>query len=68
MANNKFNYPIDNDRIYTLSYDGYEYKISGREIHQMFYREAYLEQVLTRKPERARLLEEIVPGMSDSNE
>lgn len=45
MTSSKFNYVIFPDRIYTLNYDGIQYKVSGEEIMAAFYREANLEQI-----------------------
>jgi hypothetical protein len=46
MANDKFNYPIFPDRIYTLTYPDFVYKISGEDIMNHFRRGAYLEKML----------------------
>lgn len=47
MANDKFNYPIFPDRIYTLTYDTFTYKISGEDIIANFRRGAWLEHILS---------------------
>ena len=48
--NDKFNYPIFPDRIYTLSYvfegQKVDIKISGEEILAYFHRQAYLDYVI----------------------
>lgn len=44
--NNKFNFPIFPDRLYTLTYDGYDYKVSGEAIIQAFRRDAFLEKFI----------------------
>lgn len=44
--NNKFNYPIFEDRVYTLNYDGYLYKVTGEEILAMFRRSAFLDKFI----------------------
>jgi hypothetical protein len=46
MTNDKFNYPIFPDRIYSLTYPDFVYKISGEDIMSYFRRGAYLEKML----------------------
>lgn len=46
MSKNKFNYPIFPDRIYTLTYEDFTYKVSGEEIMAYFRRSASLERDL----------------------
>lgn len=44
MSNGNFNYPIFPDRIYTLTYEGFVYKVSGEDIANYFKHDAYLAQ------------------------
>lgn len=44
--NNKFNFPIFPDRLYTLTYEDGDYKVSGEQIIAAFRREAMLEKLL----------------------
>ena len=46
MSSDKFNYPIFPDRIYTLTYENFTYKVSGEEIMAYFRRSANLERDL----------------------
>lgn len=51
MANDKFNYPIFPDRIYTLTYEDFTYKITGEDIIAAFRRGAWLEHILSEPEE-----------------
>lgn len=42
----KFRYPIFPDRTYTISYEDFDYEITGEEIIASFRRGAYLEKVI----------------------
>ena len=68
----KFRYPIFVDRTYTISYEDFDYEITGEEIVAMFRRGAYLEHMLTdldmKSLDTQDHSEETVPGMSDSSE
>lgn len=44
--NNNFNYPIFPDRTYTLTYEGYTYKVTGEHILAMFHREAAMDRFI----------------------
>ena len=63
----KFRYPIFPDRTYTISYEDFDYEITGEEIIASFRRGAYLEKIIqdiqTEVPG-----EGTAPGMSDSSE
>lgn len=63
----KFRYPIFPDRTYTISYEDFDYEITGEEIIASFRRGAYLEKIIqdiqTGVPD-----EGTVPDIRDSSE
>ena len=43
---NKFKYPIDSAKVYTLQYEDFSTEVSGEEILAAFRRGAYLDKIL----------------------
>ncbi len=68
----KFRYPILPDRTYTISYEDFDYEITGEEIIASFRRGAYLEEMFKdldmKNLDTQDHSEETAPGTSDSSE
>lgn len=69
---NKFRYPIFPDRTYTISYEDFDYEITGEDIITYFRRGAYLEHMFIdldmKSLDTQDRSEETAPGTSDSSE
>lgn len=63
----KFRFPIFPDRTYTISYEDFDYEITGEEIIASFRRGAYLEKIL-KDLETEPLGEETAPDMHGNSE
>lgn len=63
----KFRYPIFPDRTYTITYEDFDYEITGEEIIAYFRRGAYLEHNL-RDLDMLGHSEGTAPDMNDSSE
>jgi hypothetical protein len=68
----KFRYPIFPDRTYTISYEDFDYEVTGEEIIATFRRGAYLEEMFKdldmRSLDTQDRSEETAPGTSGSSE